>query len=262
MSSDYIATASRHSRERQSYSDASVAHSDGHDTSASSSSRHAPHQPHRQQPPSPHHHTTDDGAYPTDNQGYALTPPASPSVFAPASAVPTIGVSPPNAAYAGEPTDSIQLQPYGAPYPVTTCLSMVPASGAMQLLSPSSYHHGAMTPSYRSSSSNLISPVFSPRTPRHHLAAGASADAAHLAAGSTGSLAREPSGDILLQEISRLRHRLNTLETENATMSIKLNQQQWEVEQRLSEIEMQICGSESGGSGASDDGKGNKESVI
>jgi hypothetical protein len=62
-----------------------------------------------------------------------------------------------------------------------------------------------------------------------------------------------------LQEISRLRERLVALETENATMSIKLNQQQWEVEQRLSEIEMHICGSDSIGSGGSGD---NKESVI
>ncbi|XP_046622827.1 probable basic-leucine zipper transcription factor Q [Neodiprion virginianus] len=48
--------------------------------------------------------------------------------------------------------------------------------------------------------------------------------------------------EALLAEIKRLRERLVTLETENAAMSVKLNQQQWEVEHRLAEIEMQICG--------------------
>lgn len=36
----------------------------------------------------------------------------------------------------------------------------------------------------------------------------------------------------LIAEIQRLRNRLITLETENASMTIKLNQQQWEVENR------------------------------
>ena len=38
--------------------------------------------------------------------------------------------------------------------------------------------------------------------------------------------------DALLAEIKRLRERLLTLETENASMSMKLNQQQWQVENR------------------------------
>lgn len=33
-------------------------------------------------------------------------------------------------------------------------------------------------------------------------------------------------------EIKRLRERLHTVETENAAMSVKLSQQQWEVDQR------------------------------
>lgn len=40
------------------------------------------------------------------------------------------------------------------------------------------------------------------------------------------------SQDALLSEIKRLRERLLTLETENASMSMKLNQQQWQVENR------------------------------
>ncbi|KAK0082477.1 hypothetical protein PV325_010314 [Microctonus aethiopoides] len=53
------------------------------------------------------------------------------------------------------------------------------------------------------------------------------------------------SHEALLAEIKRLRERLLCLETENASMSVKLNQQQWEVENRLAEIEMQICGASS-----------------
>lgn len=46
-------------------------------------------------------------------------------------------------------------------------------------------------------------------------------------------------------EIQRLRERLAQLEAENSTLNTKLNQQQWEVEHRLQEIEMHICGSDS-----------------
>ncbi|KYQ58928.1 Cyclic nucleotide-gated cation channel alpha-3 [Trachymyrmex zeteki] len=41
--------------------------------------------------------------------------------------------------------------------------------------------------------------------------------------------------EALLAEIQRLRERLKCLETENAAMSVKLNQQQWEVEHRLAD---------------------------
>lgn len=53
------------------------------------------------------------------------------------------------------------------------------------------------------------------------------------------------SQEVLLAEVKRLRERIVTLESRNASMSLKLSQQQWEVEHRLSEIEMQICGSDS-----------------
>lgn len=81
--------------------------------------------------------------------------------------------------------------------------------------------------------------------------------------GSTGSLQRDPNTDILLAEITRLRERLQTLETENTAMSLKLNQQQHDVEHRLAEIEMHFCGSDSVASGSDDHPPdGNKESVI
>lgn len=85
-----------------------------------------------------------------------------------------------------------------------------------------------------------------------------------MGSSSLGSLPKDPSQEILLQEITRLRERLVALETENATMSMKLHQQHWEVESRLAEIEMHMCGSDSMASGGSDDkpSSGNKESVI
>ncbi|XP_039295982.1 cyclic nucleotide-gated cation channel alpha-3 isoform X3 [Nilaparvata lugens] len=69
------------------------------------------------------------------------------------------------------------------------------------------------------------------------------------------------SQDAFIAEIKRLRERLVTLETENASLSMKLNQQQWEVEHRLAEIEMQICGASSADSSAEDNER-NRESII
>ena len=82
---------------------------------------------------------------------------------------------------------------------------------------------------------------------------GLSADNARVALGShlmasnsAGSIARsDQSNEILIQEIARLRERLVVLESENATMSEKLSQQQCDVETRLAEIEMHFCGEDS-----------------
>ncbi|BES95847.1 Hypothetical protein NTJ_08656 [Nesidiocoris tenuis] len=71
----------------------------------------------------------------------------------------------------------------------------------------------------------------------------------------------DPNQDAFVSEIKRLRERLITLEAENATLSMKLSQQQWEVEHRLAEIEMQICGASSADSSAEDNER-NKESII
>lgn len=68
------------------------------------------------------------------------------------------------------------------------------------------------------------------------------------------------SHEALDAEIKRLRERLHTVETENAAMSEKLNQQQWELENRLAEIEMQICGSRS--TSSLEDNERNRESII
>ncbi|XP_069946099.1 cyclic nucleotide-gated channel rod photoreceptor subunit alpha isoform X3 [Cherax quadricarinatus] len=79
---------------------------------------------------------------------------------------------------------------------------------------------------------------------------------------SAGALPRDSSPqELLLGEIRRLRERLVSLEAENATMSMKLSQQQWEVEHRLHEIEMQLCANSSNTSSA-DDNERNRESII
>ncbi|XP_057668362.1 cyclic nucleotide-gated channel rod photoreceptor subunit alpha isoform X1 [Diorhabda carinulata] len=70
------------------------------------------------------------------------------------------------------------------------------------------------------------------------------------------------SHEALESEIKRLRERLQTVESENTAMSIKLNQQQWELENRLAEIEMQICGSRSSSSLAEEENERNRESII
>ncbi|KAG7161251.1 Cyclic nucleotide-gated cation channel alpha-3-like [Homarus americanus] len=79
---------------------------------------------------------------------------------------------------------------------------------------------------------------------------------------SAGALTRDSSPqELLLGEIRRLRERLVSLETENATMTMKLTQQQWEVEHRLHEIELQLCPNSSNTSSA-DDNERNRESII
>ncbi|XP_063224786.1 cyclic nucleotide-gated cation channel beta-1 [Bacillus rossius redtenbacheri] len=90
------------------------------------------------------------------------------------------------------------------------------------------------------------------------LSAGSLSHICHEGSSETTSLM---SHEALISEIKRLRQRLVVLETENAAMSVKLNQQQWEVEHRLAEIEMQICGASSGGS-STEDNERNRESII
>ncbi|XP_071452123.1 uncharacterized protein [Hetaerina americana] len=87
------------------------------------------------------------------------------------------------------------------------------------------------------------------------------ADAVMAGAGTSPS---SSSHDALIAEITRLRERLITLEAENASLSVKLSQQQWDVEHRLAEIEMHICGGSSAGSttNTDDNNERNRESII
>ncbi|XP_014669591.1 PREDICTED: cyclic nucleotide-gated channel rod photoreceptor subunit alpha-like [Priapulus caudatus] len=79
------------------------------------------------------------------------------------------------------------------------------------------------------------------------------------------SEAKDSSQEILLVEVKQLRERLAWLETDNTSMSLRLTQQQWEVENRLAEIEIHMCGSSSAGSTTSTSDERtriNQESVI
>lgn len=49
------------------------------------------------------------------------------------------------------------------------------------------------------------------------------------------------SHEALEAEIRRLRARLRTVEAENATICAKFDRQQWTLDTRLADIEMQIC---------------------
>ncbi|XP_015792172.1 cGMP-gated cation channel alpha-1-like isoform X2 [Tetranychus urticae] len=70
--------------------------------------------------------------------------------------------------------------------------------------------------------------------------ASSAVNAALSAAAATTSAGNLPPQEILLSEIKRLRDRLAHLEKENTSMSYKLSQQQWEVEERLKGIEMKM----------------------
>lgn len=59
---------------------------------------------------------------------------------------------------------------------------------------------------------------------------------------SSGATPLLGSHEALEDEIKRLRERLHTVETENVALNSKLSHQQWELENRLADIEMQLCG--------------------
>ncbi|CAO1421312.1 unnamed protein product [Diamesa serratosioi] len=128
---------------------------------------------------------------------------------------------------------------------------------------------GSMSPSVHSSDghsrSRIASHTSRPQStcPSRHV--GLVGDSmTHLESGATPLLG---SHEALEGEVKRLRERLHTVESENFSLNAKLAQQQWEVEHRLAEIEMQICGASSGGSCSSqenepEDTERNRESII
>ncbi|KAK3909880.1 Troponin T, slow skeletal muscle [Frankliniella fusca] len=70
---------------------------------------------------------------------------------------------------------------------------------------------------------------------------------------------QDETGEAALRaKIQQLQEQLARVQTENASLSAKLSQQRWEVDQRLLDIEMHICGASSGNSSAADD----RESFI
>ncbi|XP_044728867.1 uncharacterized protein LOC123292320 isoform X2 [Chrysoperla carnea] len=73
-------------------------------------------------------------------------------------------------------------------------------------------------------------------------------DGQSLGGGGDGTTPLLGSHEALEAEIKRLQEKLHIVETENAAMSMKLSNQQWDLETRIADIEMHIC---SGGVGAS-----------
>ncbi|XP_026323728.1 cyclic nucleotide-gated cation channel alpha-3 isoform X1 [Hyposmocoma kahamanoa] len=123
--------------------------------------------------------------------------------------------------------------------------------------------HPSHPPSYRDQLySSSVSPlrVASPVASLASSVRSSAAGGGSVAAGSLAPRGLLDSHEVLECEIKRLRERLYTVETENAAMSAKLSQQQWEVDQRLQEIEMQICGGSSLSS--QEDNERNRESII
>ncbi|KAM3966571.1 LOW QUALITY PROTEIN: cyclic nucleotide-gated channel alpha-3 [Aphomia sociella] len=123
--------------------------------------------------------------------------------------------------------------------------------------------HPSHPPSYRDQLySSSVSPL---RVASPVASCASSARSSAAGGGSVAAVNMAPrvlldSHDALECEIKRLRERLYTVETENAAMSAKLSQQQWEVDQRLQEIEMQICGGSSMSS--QEENERNRESII
>lgn len=67
---------------------------------------------------------------------------------------------------------------------------------------------------------------------------------------------------VLKAEITRLQEQLKDVEKQNKFLNEKLTQQQWDMDHRLAEIEMQICRDTSSVGSSIDDNERNRESVI
>lgn len=133
--------------------------------------------------------------------------------------------------------------------PNVTMLNFDPRGGGQTAIQANLYASPQL-PFYTSNNSQAYSPFcgLSPAASTNHL----SMPSNSVRLGATPSPTRTPvalddpgaavqpnnniaecqSQEAMLSEIKRLRGRLLTLETENASMSMKLNQQQWQVENR------------------------------
>ncbi len=67
---------------------------------------------------------------------------------------------------------------------------------------------------------------------------------------------------VLKAEISRLQEQLKDVEKQNKFLNEKLTKQQWDMDHRLAEIEMQICRDTSSVGSSIDENERNRESVI
>lgn len=121
-------------------------------------------------------------------------------------------------------------------YPQQAAISFYPTSAHSAQFSPFCNLSPAASTNHLSIPSN--SAMMGTPSPTSFMAEDVSASATTIAMPTPVGTASQPtkadyqSQDALLSEIKRLRERLLSLETENASMSMKLNQQQWQVENR------------------------------
>ena len=217
---------------------------------------------------------------------FVISPPTSPNIINPTANIHTISAATPSLSAThsrtGSPSRTSPLHfSYSQTYPFTNpqhqqqVSFLSPYCASNTLNSPSSPSL-AMTRSDNLSSSqiNLASPQPQSRSSPFYqqqpvLQLSPNYVLSNIQGATQQTFSYDTPNEVLLKEITTLRERLVTLESENASMNQKLHRQQWDVENRLSELEMHICQSSSVGSTTSQEDRPdkfepniNRESII
>lgn len=146
-----------------------------------------------------------------------------------------------------QPIPSTGLASSNTQHPMAFLSPFCASTGFVSPISPNISHPRTGIPSASPTQSNSNS------TTRRGSSQQAAGTDGHIPSSSV-QMFSEASHDSLVQEITRLRERLKSVESENVVMAAKLNQQQWELEHRLSELEMQMtCTSDMASTGSPDD---------
>ncbi|XP_033252259.1 uncharacterized protein LOC117191527 [Drosophila miranda] len=141
------------------------------------------------------------------------------------------------------------------------------ATDSPRSVSPSA-HGSEERPRSRAASHNSIRPQSQPSHTGHICDSSSQLERYGAGVGAVGGGTTPLLGshEAIEDEIKRLRERLHTVESENQALNTKLSQQQWDLENRLAEIEMQICGVSSTSSvdpeNETEELERNRESII
>ncbi|XP_070070120.1 cyclic nucleotide-gated channel alpha-1 isoform X2 [Drosophila takahashii] len=144
---------------------------------------------------------------------------------------------------------------------------LVRATDSPRSVSPSA-HGSEERPRSRTTSHHSIRPQSQPSHTGHICDSSSHLECYGAGVGGAGGGTTPLLGshEVLEDEIKRLRERLHTVESENQALNTKLSQQQWDLENRLAEIEMQICGVSSTSSvdpeNETEELERNRESII
>ncbi|XP_041447989.1 potassium/sodium hyperpolarization-activated cyclic nucleotide-gated channel 2 isoform X2 [Drosophila obscura] len=144
---------------------------------------------------------------------------------------------------------------------------LVRATDSPRSVSPSA-HGSEERPRSRAASHHSIRPQSQPSHSGHICDSSSQLECYGAGVGAVGGGTTPLLGshEALEDEIKRLRERLHTVESENQALNTKLSQQQWDLENRLAEIEMQICGVSSTSSvdpeNETEELERNRESII